>query len=292
MTFLMHRPGLLVSWRACGVIPVVSPREGGYQPADGHVRRALVFWIGGGLRDENVEGFSIRPHIMTAPMTSPARDTPARDSADAVTAHVDLAPATARPAAVQGRSGAIILTRHGEPALSRKCMLSAAEYGDWWARYEVGGLLAGQTPPAELMAAVAGAGMIYSSTRLRAVETATAVADGRDVTSDALFIEAPLPPPNFPDWIKLSPKWWGGVSRFWWHFFNHHAGQETRAQADVRAAQAARILIDRAAEGHDVIVFAHGYFNHMVGRRLKSEGWRLVHNQGFKYWSQRRFEKR
>ena len=44
--------------------------------------------------------------------------------------------------------------------------------------------------------------------------------------------------------------------------------------------------------GGDVLVLAHGYFNHMVGRRLKANGWRLAHNQGFKYWSQRRFVKR
>ena len=41
-----------------------------------------------------------------------------------------------------------------------------------------------------------------------------------------------------------------------------------------------------------MLVFAHGYFNHMVGRALKEDGWKLVQNQGFKYWSQRRYEKR
>ena len=41
------------------------------------------------------------------------------------------------------RTGAIILTRHGEPALSRKCRLSAREYGEWWGRDEVDGLRAG-----------------------------------------------------------------------------------------------------------------------------------------------------
>ena len=189
------------------------------------------------------------------------------------------------------RTGAIILTRHGEPALSRKCTMTARGYVEWWARYEVGGLLEGQTPPPELIETVEGAGAIYASSRRRAQESAQAAAAGREVTVDALFIEAPLPPPNFPDWIKLSPKWWGGVSRFWWHFFNNHGGQETRAQADVRAEKAAQALIAQAEQGHDVLVFAHGYFNHMVGRRLKRLGWQLVHNQGFKYWSQRRFEK-
>lgn len=189
-------------------------------------------------------------------------------------------------------SGAIILARHGEPALSRKCLITSDQYRDWWGRYEVGGLRAGQTPPQTLLSAAEGAGAIYASTRPRAQETARAVAADREVLVDALFIEAPLPPPHFPSWIKLSPRYWGVISRFWWHVFNHHEGQETRAQAEVRADQAARVLIARASEGRDVLVLAHGYFNHMVGQRLKANGWRLAHNQGFKYWSQRRYEKR
>ncbi|WP_333611618.1 histidine phosphatase family protein [Brevundimonas bullata] len=188
--------------------------------------------------------------------------------------------------------GAIILARHGEPALSRKCLITSDEYRDWWGRYEVGGLRAGQTPPQTLLSAAEGAGAIYASSRLRAQETARAVARDREVLVDALFIEAPLPPPHFPSWIKLSPRYWGVISRFWWHVFNHHEGQETRAEAEVRADQAARILIARASEGQDVLVLAHGYFNHMVGQKLKFHGWHLAENQGFKYWSQRRFEKR
>lgn len=189
------------------------------------------------------------------------------------------------------KPGAIVLARHGEPALSRKCTMTSAQYRDWWGRYEIGGLRAGQTPPAALLATAEGAGAIYASTRRRAQETAAAVAAGREVMSDALFIEAPLPPPKAPNWLKLSPRWWGVVSRFWWHAFNHHEGQETRAQAEVRADQAAALLIARAESGQDVLVLAHGYFNHMVGRSLKARGWRLTQNQGFRYWSQRRFEK-
>ena len=199
-------------------------------------------------------------------------------------------PVESRPQAT--RPGSITLARHGEPALSRKCLLTSDQYRDWWARYEVGGLLAGQTPPADLLAAAAGAGVIYASTRPRAQETARAIAAGRDVMNDALFIEAPLPPPHFPSWFRLPPKYWGAVARFWWHAFDHHDGQETRAQAEARAEQAAQVLIARAEGGQDVLVLAHGYFNHMVGRRLQADGWTLVHNQGFRYWSQRRFEKR
>ncbi|HET6971893.1 MAG TPA: histidine phosphatase family protein, partial [Phenylobacterium sp.] len=55
---------------------------------------------------------------------------------------------TAPPARL--RHGAIILARHGEPALSRKVKLSAAGYREFWANYEVLGILPGQTPPQAL----------------------------------------------------------------------------------------------------------------------------------------------
>ncbi|RZJ05836.1 MAG: histidine phosphatase family protein [Brevundimonas sp.] len=217
---------------------------------------------------------------MSSPAREPTSETPAP------------APIPRAGSLVATRSGAITLARHGEPALSRKCVLTSDQYRDWWAKYEIGGLRAGQTPPPELLATAAGAGVIYSSTRPRAVETAAAAAAGREVVADALFIEAPLPPPHFPSWFKLPPKYWGAVARFWWHAFNHHEGQETRVQAEARADKAAKSLIARAETGEDVLVLAHGYFNHMVGRSLRAEGWKLVHNQGFKYWSQRRYEKR
>lgn len=216
-------------------------------------------------------------------MTLPVRDIDLSDSLPATVGDPRL------PAV---RPGAIILTRHGEPALSRKCMLTSNQYRDWWARYEIGGLRPGQTPPPELLTTAAGAGVIFASTRQRAQETAAAISAGREVTSDVLFIEAPLPPPHFPSWFKLPPKYWGAVARFWWHAFNHHDGQETRAEAEVRAGRVAAILIERAGTGEDVLVLAHGYFNHMVGRCLKNAGWALIHNQGFKYWSQRRYERR
>jgi broad specificity phosphatase PhoE len=186
--------------------------------------------------------------------------------------------------------GAVILARHGEPALSRKRMLSADEYREWWADYEIGGLAEGQTPPELLQRAADRAGFIIASTRLRSVETARAVAGSRAFAEDALFIEAPLPPPHWPGWLKLSPRVWGFVSRFWWWWFNHHDQQETRAQAQVRADEAARQLIELAAGGQDVLVVAHGFFNTMVGLSLRRQGWRCVEDGGFRYWSARRFE--
>jgi len=188
--------------------------------------------------------------------------------------------------------GSITLARHGEPALSRKVRLSSVEYRDWWARYEVGGLKAAQTPPSRLLATAREADVILASTRQRAVETAQALAADRVFTQDDDLIEAPLPPPRLPNWFKLSPRKWGVIARFWWWFFNHHQGEETRAEAQTRADAVAATLIERAEAGDDVLVLAHGFFNLMVGRALRRRGWRCTDDGGYRYWSARRFEKR
>jgi broad specificity phosphatase PhoE len=188
------------------------------------------------------------------------------------------------------RSGAVILARHGQPALSRKVRLSADQYREWWADYEIGGLAEGQAPPEALRLAADRAGFIIASTRLRSVETARAICCGRAFAEDPIFIEAPLPPPHWPGWLKLSPRIWGVVSRFWWWMFNHHDSQESRAEAERRAEEAARQLAQLAAGGQDVLVVAHGFFNTMVGRALTRQGWRCTADGGFRYWAARRFE--
>jgi broad specificity phosphatase PhoE len=192
-------------------------------------------------------------------------------------------------ASTKSRLGSITLARHGEPALSRKIRLNAQGYREFWAKYEVMGLLPGQSPPQTLVGFTADCGVLVASTRLRSIESAEKLAQGRDFTREPVLVEAPLPPPNWPSWIKLKPSLWGFIARFWWWFFNHHEGQETRRQAEGRADQAAEMLERLAAEGKDVVVLAHGFFNFMIGRALKRRGWKLVHSEGYKYWSMRRF---
>jgi hypothetical protein len=201
-----------------------------------------------------------------------------------LTAEAPAAPKADRP-------GAIVLARHGEPALSRKVRLSAQQYCDFWINYEVGGILPGQTPPSGLIAAVGSAPTLVASTRLRSIQSAQLLAPGREFDRHEVLIEAPLPPPRWPGWIKLSPRIWGFLARFWWWFFNHHEGQETRLQAEARAEAAADLLTGIAERGEDVVVLAHGFFNFMIGRALRRRGWKQTFSEGYKYWSTRRFER-
>lgn len=189
------------------------------------------------------------------------------------------------------RPGVITLARHGEPALSRKVRLNAPEYGEWWGRYEEGGLKAGQTPPATLVEIARSADAIIASTRRRSIETAQAVVGERAFATDPTFIEAPLPPPPWPLWVRMSPKRLGFFARFWWWFFDNHGGQETRKEAETRAGQAADLLIELAASGQDVLVLAHGFFNWMIADALKARGWAKIVDEGHAYWSIKRFRR-
>lgn len=202
-------------------------------------------------------------------------------------------PAVATNASVaQARTGTILLARHGEPSLSRRVKLDSDGYRRWWARYEEGGLLSGQEAPPELIEAAGKAAKVYASVRKRSIETAGRLRLDGQIQVDEVFVEAPLPPPRFPSWVKMSPRAWGFISRFWWWWFNHHAGEESRAQAEQRAARASETLIAHAEAGHDVMVVAHGFFNAMIGLQLKARGWKCVSDGGYGYWSARKFERR
>ena len=185
-----------------------------------------------------------------------------------------------------------MLVRHGEPALSRKIRLTSRGYRAWWAKYEEGGIKAGQIPPAGLLQMAREADVIFASTRQRAVETAEAVAGGKLFIRDPVLIEAPLPPPPLPEFIRMSPRHWGFFTRVCWWYFNYHEDVESRAQAEERAGAVADRLIASATAGEKVLVLAHGFFNTMIGIELKKRGWARVDGRGHRYWSAKRYERR
>ena len=187
--------------------------------------------------------------------------------------------------------GPIIISRHGQPALDRAAgpRLTWQEYCDWWQRYEAGGLLADQLVPQNLIDAVREMDLVISSARLRAIETARCATEGREPAPDALFNEAPLPPPRLKGQTYL-PKTWNVLARMAW--LNGHAlDGENVVEARERATQAAARLHD-LSEAQSVYLAAHGWFNRMLRRPLVKLGWVCVRDGGDKYWSYRTYEYR
>lgn len=186
--------------------------------------------------------------------------------------------------------GRIVLARHGKSALSRRCWLNAAQYRAWWAEYDQLGLDPASQPSSAFLKRAQAADVVFSSTLLRSRQTAAIAAAGRPVIMDALFVEAPLPPPGWPRWLKLKPRFWGAIARIHWLWGG--GTDETLAEARTRACQAADRLMAEAAAGRVVFLAAHGWFNRMIGQELSRRGWACVDDGGYRHWAVRVFEPR
>lgn len=187
--------------------------------------------------------------------------------------------------------GRVIVSRHGKPALDRTAgpKLDWVQYRDWWERYEIGSLSKELPPPQSLIDEVADVDLVLSSARIRAIETAQWATNGRDPESDAVFNEAPLPPPRLKGKHYL-PKTWNVLARIVW-IFGHKLDGESISEARTRAKDAA-LRMHEAAEGKSVYVAAHGWFNRMLRRPMERLGWVCVRDGGDGYWSYRIYEYR
>jgi broad specificity phosphatase PhoE len=186
------------------------------------------------------------------------------------------------------RIGSIVIARHGQPHADRTVRIDHRGYRDWWAGYDLSGLHPDEIPPERLCELARRSDVIYASTLPRAIRTAEMVAEGREVITDPVFVEAPLPPP--PIWGKHRPGSWGVLARTaWW--LGRHDGMESRSEAEVRAEAAVATLTAQALRGRNVLLCGHGWFNRMMRPVLKRQGWREVENRGDRFWSYRRYER-
>jgi len=181
--------------------------------------------------------------------------------------------------------GGISLARHGKPKVRRHGWCDRDGFNTWWAAYEAAGLNPDSRPPEVLRQEAGHAERLFMSPKQRAMETARAVSGDRSVEVDDLFLEAPLPAPPLPFHMPVTA-WWV-ISRFYW-WFGFRGDFEHRNETNARATRAADFLIEQAAKG-DVLVCGHGWFNRMVGWRLRRRGWRMIYNGGDAFWGWRKY---
>lgn len=202
----------------------------------------------------------------------------------------DEVPGSASDQRMAARPGWIVLARHGKPKGDRNVRINWRDYEHWWAEYDRSGLIPDQQPPDRLKQIAIEADVIFASTLPRAIETAEAVAGGKPIVQDPVFVEAPMPPPKL--WGKRRPNTWGFWARASWILGLRPAGRETRPQAELRAEAAVATVTARALRGENVLLCAHGWFNRMMRPVLQQQGWRCVEDHGDAYWTYRRYERR
>ncbi len=182
---------------------------------------------------------------------------------------------------------AIYLARHGRPTVKREGWSTARGFDAWWQRYEAAGLDPELPAPESLKSVGAEADIVFASSLPRAQETAAAVASGKAVIADDVFLEAPLPAPPIPLFLPIT-MWWALARFYWW--LGLSGEYEQRQSVSLRANDAGVRLLKAAEEG-DVLLCGHGWFNRMVSKRLQRAGYRLVRDGGDAYWGWRKYER-
>lgn len=166
----------------------------------------------------------------------------------------------------------VVLIRHGKPDVGSSPRIGHKKFQTYIEEYERAGLHPESPPPAWLVDLVREARRIHASDRPRAQESAKALAPHAEVRTSSLFMEAQLKSPKVP-LVRMKPPAWAVLARLAWHA-GHHGGIEDYRDARDRAELAADMLSDVAREDGIAVLVAHGYFNAIVGRTLRKQGWR------------------
>src|SRR5262245_51048853 len=189
-----------------------------------------------------------------------------------------------RPARQDEQLIRVVLIRHGKPDVGRSRWLTHKKFQTYIEEYERAGLAPESEPPPWLVELARDARRIHASDRPRAQESAKALAPHAALSTSSLFMEAQLKSPRLP-LVRMKPPAWAVLARLAWHA-GHHGGIEDYSDARQRAEKAVQMLSDVAREDGIAVLVAHGYFNAIVGRTLKKQGWRRQEgSHRAKYWN-------
>lgn len=177
----------------------------------------------------------------------------------------------------------VILIRHGQPDIPVAPRASHREFRTYIDAYEQSGLDPQSAPPEELQDLVRELTAVFTSGKKRADESARALAPKAELIADPLFVEAPLASPRIPLLRMKVPKW-AVVARILWHA-GYHPEIENYKSARERAGEAADILIARAEHDGAAALVAHGYFNLLIGRVLRSRGFKKTGTHRARFWN-------
>jgi broad specificity phosphatase PhoE len=162
----------------------------------------------------------------------------------------------------------IILLRHGRPRFEHRGWIASRQMAAWIERYNQAGIEG--DPPVNAVAVTRQAACVVASTLPRSTQSAQLLAIGREVICEPLFREADMP---FAAWRTpaLPYRVWCAVFRIAW-LFGFSARAESRADAVVRAREAAQRLVELARERGPVLLVGHGVMNRLIAEALRARG--------------------
>jgi broad specificity phosphatase PhoE len=183
--------------------------------------------------------------------------------------------------------------RHGRPAFDHRGWIAPRDMAAHIVRYNLAGIqasLAAEAPALGDRRAYAAAGLaarevgcIVASDLLRSVQSAGSLANGNEVLCEPLFREADMPY-GTRGWPVLPYRLWCAVFRVAW-LCGFSAQAESRADAELRARDAAQRLMELARQHGSVLLVGHGVMNRLIARVLLASGAIGPRRLASGYWS-------
>lgn len=167
----------------------------------------------------------------------------------------------------------ISFIRHGSSSVQKKA-ITAREFQGWQQGYENEDIMREMEIPIEAIEVVESSKFIVSSDQKIAVQSATMLTSNVMFIQNPLFREAAVPSLlPVPKWIKCKPEVWLFLGRAFW-VAGYSKDVESYVEVQRRAKQAADVLIGYANVYQRVTIVGHSYFNTMIGKELRTLGWR------------------
>lgn len=171
----------------------------------------------------------------------------------------------------------IVLVRHGRPASENNDRLSSSGFARWVKNYNRCDLHPESQPHCQRDFS-----NHYSiSSALQRAKLSAQRYTGQPVTeSDAVFNEMDIPRYRLP--FKLNAWTWVYLNRAMW-IAGRRGPFESFSQARRRIEKACDLLVERAANHHNVVLFAHAMTNRFLCRYLVRRGWQII-EKDHRYW--------
>ncbi|WP_069203054.1 histidine phosphatase family protein [Bacillus testis] len=180
--------------------------------------------------------------------------------------------------------GTISLIRHGESSCSPLKKADARQYAAWLDDYDRKGIQLPEEMASESREALLQADVLISSDLKRAVESAAYLHPQANVQRDSRLREVRIPSPAFSFFgCRMGTNRWNVIMRLAW-IAGYSGKEESFKQAKCRSQSIAQHLAALASSGN-VAVVGHGFFNRMIAKELRKNGWQPVGKHGDGNWA-------